>query len=74
MIPFDIFLRALESVGRRPNQGQSDAVSAAKEASLFVVAGPGTGKTACLTMRMRFQSFGSIELSSSLRLHHATTQ
>lgn len=52
MILFDTFLQALESVGRRPNQGQSDAVSAAKEAPLFVVAGPGTGKTACLTMRM----------------------
>ena len=52
MIPADTFLHALESVGRRPNQGQSDAVSAAKEAPLFVVAGPGTGKTACLTMRM----------------------
>ena len=52
MIAFDTFLQALESVGRRPNKGQSDAVSAAKDAPLFVVAGPGTGKTACLTMRM----------------------
>jgi DNA helicase-2/ATP-dependent DNA helicase PcrA len=52
MISFDTFLKALESVGRRPNKGQSDAVSAAKDAPLFVVAGPGTGKTACLTMRM----------------------
>jgi len=52
MISFDTFLDALESVGRRPNKGQSDAVSATKEAPLFVVAGPGTGKTACLTMRM----------------------
>ncbi len=52
MINIETFLQALESVGRRPNQGQSDAVSAAKDAPLFVVAGPGTGKTACLTMRM----------------------
>jgi DNA helicase-2/ATP-dependent DNA helicase PcrA len=52
MISADTFLQALESVGRRPNKGQSTAVSAPKEASLFVVAGPGTGKTACLTMRM----------------------
>ena len=52
MIAFDTFIQALESVGRRPNKGQSDAVSAAKDAPLFVVAGPGTGKTACLTMRM----------------------
>jgi hypothetical protein len=52
MITTPTFLQALESVGRRPNQGQSDAISAAKDAPLFVVAGPGTGKTACLTMRM----------------------
>jgi hypothetical protein len=52
MVSDDPFLQALESVGHRPNQGQSDAVSAAKDSPLFVVAGPGTGKTACLTMRM----------------------
>jgi DNA helicase-2/ATP-dependent DNA helicase PcrA len=52
MIPNEIFLQALESVGRRPNKAQSDTVSAAKDAPLFVVAGPGTGKTAFLTMRM----------------------
>jgi DNA helicase-2/ATP-dependent DNA helicase PcrA len=52
MIYPDTFLKALESVGRKPNKGRSTAVSAPKEASLFVVAGPGTGKTACLTMRM----------------------
>ena len=52
MISSSTFLKALESVGRKPNKGQSAAVSAAQETPLFVVAGPGTGKTACLTMRM----------------------
>jgi DNA helicase-2/ATP-dependent DNA helicase PcrA len=52
MIASATFLEALESVGRKPNKGQSAAVSAAKNAPLFLVAGPGTGKTACLTMRM----------------------
>ena len=53
MITFDIFLNALAvSVNRRPNAGQRQAVEATKGASLFLVAGPGTGKTATLTMRM----------------------
>ena len=52
MIKIDTFLQALKAVGRSPNQGQNAAISAAKDAPLFVVAGPGTGKTACLTMRM----------------------
>jgi DNA helicase-2/ATP-dependent DNA helicase PcrA len=53
MISFTTFLRALkESVNREPNKGQREAVEAVSGASLFVVAGPGTGKTATLTMRM----------------------
>ena len=53
MIPIATFLRALkESVDREPNKGQRPAVEAAQQAPLFVVAGPGTGKTATLTMRM----------------------
>jgi DNA helicase-2/ATP-dependent DNA helicase PcrA len=52
MIDIETFLQALESVERRPNQGQSEAVSVAKDAPLFVVAGPGTRETTCLTMRM----------------------
>lgn len=53
MITIDTFLNALaESVDRKPNTGQRDAVEANKGASLFIVAGPGTGKTATLTMRM----------------------
>ena len=52
MISSSAFLKALHSLGRPPNKGQSQTVSADKDDPLFVVAGPGTGKTACLTMRM----------------------
>ncbi len=53
MITFDTFQRALkEATGRIPNAGQKQAVDAVSGASLFIVAGPGTGKTATLTMRM----------------------
>ena len=53
MITLDVFLSSLaQSVQREPNEGQLPAVEAAKGASLFIVAGPGTGKTATLTMRM----------------------
>lgn len=40
------------SVHRTPNAGQCKAVESDKSASMFIIAGPGTGKTATLTMRM----------------------
>jgi hypothetical protein len=53
MISIETFLRALEeAIRRKPNDGQGKAIEAAKAASLFIVAGPGTGKTATLSMRM----------------------
>src|SRR5947209_8800655 len=53
MISSEMFLRALkDGTGRTPNAGQKQAVEAPSGAALFVVAGPGTGKTATLTMRM----------------------
>jgi DNA helicase-2/ATP-dependent DNA helicase PcrA len=52
MISSVAFQRALLSLGRSPNKGQGQAVFAAKDDPLFVVAGPGTGKTATLTMRI----------------------
>lgn len=53
MISVDTFLRALKyATDRIPNSGQKKAVDAERGASLFIVAGPGTGKTATLTMRM----------------------
>src|SRR5262245_37797055 len=39
-------------MARKPNPGQRQAVEADKDDALFVVAGPGTGKTATLTMRI----------------------
>jgi DNA helicase-2/ATP-dependent DNA helicase PcrA len=44
--------RALAALGRSPNNGQQQAALSPKSTPLFVVAGPGTGKTACLTMRI----------------------
>ena len=52
MISYTTFSKALDQVGRLPNPGQKTAVEAAPGEPLFVVAGPGTGKTATLTMRM----------------------
>lgn len=52
MISYATFANALQQVGRKPNASQKLAVNAAKDEALFVVAGPGTGKTARLTMRM----------------------
>lgn len=52
MISYTTFSKALNQVGRTPNPGQKTAVEAAVGEPLFVVAGPGTGKTATLTMRM----------------------
>lgn len=52
MIPYSKFSDALMHAGRKPNSGQRPAVEATLCAPLFVVAGPGTGKTATLAMRM----------------------
>jgi DNA helicase-2/ATP-dependent DNA helicase PcrA len=53
MITFDLFLNAMKAaIGHEPNAGQRKAVEAASSSALFVVAGPGTGKTATMTMRM----------------------
>ena len=43
---------SLGGLGRLPNSGQALAVKSLKDDALFVVAGPGTGKTATLTMRI----------------------
>lgn len=52
MISVAIFSKALQSLGRSSNKGQGQAIFADKDDPLFVVAGPGTGKTATLTMRI----------------------
>lgn len=53
MITLDLFIKAMKTaIGREPNAGQKKAVEASRASALFVVAGPGTGKTATMTMRM----------------------
>src|SRR5262249_48939584 len=52
MISDDLFRRALAAVGRRPNEAQQQVLDVPHDAAIFVAAGPGTGKTACLTMRI----------------------
>jgi DNA helicase-2/ATP-dependent DNA helicase PcrA len=52
MISDDLFRRALAAVGRRPNEAQQQVLDAPQDATIFVAAGPGTGKTACLAMRI----------------------
>jgi hypothetical protein len=50
MISYPTFFEGLASVGRKQNTRQSQEVLALKGAPLFIVARPGTGKTASLTM------------------------
>lgn len=52
MIPFKIFLDNLQKVTYRPDQRQMDVITPGPDVSLFVVAGPGSGKTAVLTTRV----------------------
>jgi DNA helicase II / ATP-dependent DNA helicase PcrA len=40
------------ATGKNPNKDQKEALSAPADDALFIVAGPGTGKTACLTLRI----------------------
>src|SRR4051812_17099954 len=52
-ISLEDLYRGLEAVGRRrPDAPQHDVVSAPPDEALFVVAGPGTGKTTALTIRI----------------------
>jgi DNA helicase-2/ATP-dependent DNA helicase PcrA len=53
MITFKEFLRAhKESLGFLPDSEKIDAIGAGPGATLYMVAGPGTGKTACLAARV----------------------
>lgn len=52
MISLDSFYRACkQATDREPNDEQKKALKAPPGQPLFIVAGPGTGKTACLTLR-----------------------
>lgn len=52
MITVDDFYRAYEVFRPPPNEEQRAIVEADPKAPLFIVAGPGTGKTASLTLRI----------------------
>lgn len=53
MINLDTFYAACTAaIGRDPNDEQKSALRVSAQDPLFIVAGPGTGKTACLTLRI----------------------
>lgn len=52
MLSLDMLFRALASFRPLPDPQQQQAVNASASAALFIVAGPGTGKTASLTLRI----------------------
>lgn len=52
MISIEDFYRAYATFRPPPNEEQRRALELGPEAPLFIVAGPGTGKTACLTLRI----------------------
>lgn len=52
MIAITTFYRALGTFRSLPDDHQKQAVEAPAAAGLFIVAGPGSGKTTCLTLRM----------------------
>lgn len=53
MINLETFYSACKrATNRDPNDDQKKALKEPPEQALFIVAGPGTGKTACLTLRI----------------------
>jgi DNA helicase-2/ATP-dependent DNA helicase PcrA len=52
MITIDDFYRAYCTFRPSPNEEQRQAIEAEPNDPLFIVAGPGTGKTTCLTLRI----------------------
>lgn len=52
MISLVAFYRAYEAFRPPPDKAQREAIDAGAAEALFVVAGPGTGKTTCLTLRI----------------------
>ncbi|MCP4542413.1 MAG: ATP-dependent helicase [Chloroflexi bacterium] len=52
MISIDRFYQAYNTFRPRPNSEQRDAIEAGPGEPLFIVAGPGTGKTTCLSLRI----------------------
>ncbi len=52
MISLDQFYGAYKSIRPLPDPDQRDAIEETSGKPLFIVAGPGTGKTTCLTLRI----------------------
>jgi DNA helicase-2/ATP-dependent DNA helicase PcrA len=52
VVPLDAFWRAYESFRGEADPAAREAVEASKARALYIVAGPGTGKTTCLTIRI----------------------
>jgi len=52
MISIETLYKALQTFRPLPDAFQREAIEAGKAEGLFIVAGPGSGKTTCLTLRM----------------------
>ena len=52
MIALDTFYDAYQSFRPLPNAEQREAIEQTSKQTLFIVAGPGTGKTTCLALRI----------------------
>jgi DNA helicase-2/ATP-dependent DNA helicase PcrA len=52
MVTFELLLNAYESFRPPPNDEQRWAIEQAPDEAVFIVAGPGTGKTTCLALRI----------------------
>jgi len=52
MISLEQFNAACAAIGKTPDEEKRGAIDAPAETPLFVVAGPGTGKTTCLVLRI----------------------
>jgi DNA helicase-2/ATP-dependent DNA helicase PcrA len=52
MVELGALYRALESFRPRPDAQQRRAIEQPADAAVFIVAGPGSGKTTCLTLRI----------------------
>lgn len=52
MLTIETFFNAYESFRPPPNPEQRAAIEQAPDEAVFIVAGPGTGKTTCLALRI----------------------
>jgi DNA helicase-2/ATP-dependent DNA helicase PcrA len=52
LITLNDFYRAYSTFRKLPNDEQAQAIAQPPDAPLFIVAGPGTGKTTCLSLRI----------------------